>query len=120
MGTLYRTVTSISLQPSPEKNPGRTQVVRAGEEVELDDKIAGRLLELKAIKRADEDEQEETDEVELPARPNNNATTEAWRKYLGDLGEATKELGPLEVPADAKRDEMVVIGDKRVADWNEV
>ena len=61
------------------------------------------------------------DEVTLPERPSNGASTETWRAYLTELSAATEEeLGsPIEIPANAKRDDMIVIGDARLAEWNE-
>lgn len=68
----------------------------------------------------DEEETPEPEEIELPQRPSNGASKDAWRTYLGELNAVTRdELGELEVPADANRDRMIEIGDARVAAWNE-
>lgn len=106
--------------PHPN-NPKRSILHKAGETVDVSDEIGQRAIDLKAAKKADEDEEGEPEaEVELPERPSNGATKEAWSAYLQALEVATlAELGPLNVPADAKRDDMIAIGDARVAEWNE-
>lgn len=107
-------------------NPNRVIVRRADEIVDLPDEIGKRAVSMGAAKPVDddgnviEDEPEEGEDVELPERPSNGATKDTWRAYLGQLGAVTSELGPLEVPESASRDEMIALGDKRVADWNEV
>lgn len=70
---------------------------------------------------SDPDDATARGEVTLPERPSNGASTETWRAYLTELSAATEEeLGsPIEVPANAKRDDMIVIGDARLAEWNE-
>lgn len=105
---------------------GRAILRRAGQTVELSGEAAEFLLERGAIREADEpdsdeDSIEDFEEVELPKRPSNAASSADWRAYLTALEAATRaECGPLEVPDDAKRDDMIVIGDARVAKWNEV
>lgn len=61
------------------------------------------------------------DDTELPTRPSNGASKDAWRSYLEQLKAVTDpEMDePLEIPADATRDQMIAIGDQRVAEWNE-
>lgn len=62
----------------------------------------------------------DADAGDLPPRPSNNASAATWSNYLKALGDVTSaELGPLEVPSGTKRDEMIAIGDARVAEWNE-
>jgi hypothetical protein len=99
-------------------------VRRPGTEIEMPDEDAKRLLELGAIKRPGDEDAAEQDvnpqDVQLPARPSNGATKETWQGYLDALEKVTEsELGKLDVPKDAKRDELIVIGDTRVAQWNE-
>lgn len=115
----YRAVTSVY------ETVKKTQHVRRpGTVIDLPDEDAERLLELGAIE-PDTDEEpdadvEEPEAVELPERPSNGATKEAWRTYLAALNTATKgELGDLQVPDDATRDQLIAIGDARVAEWEE-
>lgn len=62
----------------------------------------------------------ESTAVDLPDRPSNGASKDTWRAYLDKLSAATAdELGPLEVPADATRDQMIQIGDERVAEYQD-
>lgn len=109
--------------PHPN-NPDRDQVLRGGRVHEVPDDIAQRALESGAAKEVDQDtEPGETVEqvaasVELPQRPSNSATKDAWYDYLDALEEATPDLGVLEVADDAKRDDLIAIGDRRVAAWN--
>lgn len=105
------------------QNPKRQILVRGGDEVELDDEFVDGGIENGVLQSLDEQPEEaEAEEAEpvLPDRPSNGATKDTWRAYLAQLGGVTAELGPLEVPDNATRDEMIAIGDKRVADWNEV
>lgn len=116
----YEAVTSVY-----ETVKNTQHVRRPGTVVELSDEDAQRLLEIGAVKQVGETEEtsEESgaEEVELPARPTNSGTKEEWRAYLTALEAVTKdELGPLEVPADAKRDDMIRLGDTRVSEWNNV
>lgn len=121
----YETVTAVGLH---SKKAHHSRMVRAGERIELSEEDAERLLELGAIKEADDDGDEvssaddsEETPVELPERPSNGATKDAWRTYLAQLAAATDpEMDePLSVPDDATRDQMIQIGDARVAAWNE-
>lgn len=111
----YETVTRVY------ETKNKTDYLREpGTEIEVSDEDAERLLKLGAIKRIGESADEvsaEEDDLVLPARPSNGASKEVWRKYLTTLDEATKdELDPLEVPDDATRDQMIAIGDARLAE----
>jgi len=108
-------------------NKNKLLMLRGGEEHEIGNDLAQRMLDYGAAERVEEDDAAEDpeavprDELDLPERPSNGATKDAWRDYLGKLNEATKaEFGELEVPADATRDAMIAIGDARVTEWNEV
>jgi hypothetical protein len=114
-------VNALPLRHPDNKN--RVITHRAGEVLEVPDEIAERALELGSAVRVDENDEaevpEEGEDVELPVRPSNGAPKDVWRTYLTDLGNVTRELGPLEVPEGATRDHMIALGDQRVADWNE-
>lgn len=131
-------VNALSL-PHP-RNKKRTVLHHAGEVLDLDTELAERAVEYGAAERVDGDDEPDVetadappvpqsgaeddggtiDEVELPERPSNNATTEAWRAYVTQLVEVTKEeLGETDVPASATRAELIQLGDTRVAEWNE-
>jgi hypothetical protein len=116
----YEAVTSVY------ETVRKTQHVRRpGTVVELTEEDAERLLAVGAVKELGDEDVEADDttdeDVELPARPSNSGTKEEWRAYLVQLeAVTTDELGPLDVPADAKRDDMIRIGDQRVATWNSV
>ena len=126
--TKYRTKTALSLQTDPDKKPWRTRLVLADREVELEDgEFTQSLINRGAIVSADQDEStggqtDETEPVELPTRPSNGATKAEWRAYLDQLKAKTdpEMAEPLVVPDNATRDEMIQIGDARVAEWNEV
>lgn len=118
----YEAVTSVY-----ETVKNTQHVRRPGTVVELSDEDAQRLLDIGAVKEIDESGEEsgdaaaEAEDVELPARPTNSGTKEEWRAYLTALERVTAdELGPLDVPADARRDDMIRIGDARVTEWNNV
>lgn len=122
MGT-YKVRTALSLATDPKK-PNKTRLVRAGTEVELTDeqaqglRDAGALIEDESGEDASAQEAESA-EVTLPERPNNGASKDNWRTYLEQLNAVTRdELGDLSIPADATRDQMIQIGDERVAEWD--
>lgn len=108
---------------APRAEGSRKRVMlRGGTEQDLPDEFARDLVERGAAKSLGEEEDGEgapEEFVELPARPSNSASTDTWRTYLGELETATAELGPLHVPDDAKRDDMIAIGDARLSAWNE-
>lgn len=126
----YKVKTALSLAPDPKK-PSRTRLVRAGTEVELTDEQAADLREKGVLVEDEEDGagdevvpaagEVDRSETELPTRPSNGGTKVEWRAYLEQLKAVTDpEMDEsLEIPADATRDQMIEIGDKRVADWNE-
>lgn len=124
----YRVKTALSIVLNPKK-PNRTVLVRAGDEVELTDEQAQGLREQGLLVEDDEATAEEStapesaarEEVTLPERPSNGASKDTWRTYLEQLKAATdpEMEEPLEIPADANRDQMIAIGDARVAEWNE-
>jgi hypothetical protein len=119
-------INSLSL-PHPA-NEKRTVLHRGGEVLETGDQIsaeiARRAVEMNAAQEVDAngdpvDDSGTDEDVELPARPNNGATKDTWRNYLAELNSATEGvLGPLVVPDNATRDDMIAIGDNRVAEWN--
>jgi hypothetical protein len=115
----YEAVTSVY-----ETVKNTQHVRRPGTVIELSDEDAKRLVEIGAVKLPSGDpsapDPEPSEPVELPARPSNGAAKAEWAAYLVKLDEVTRdELGPLDVPADATRDQMIQIGDTRVAEWNE-
>lgn len=118
----YKALQSFPIQHP--NNPKRGLLVRAGEEVELaDDLVADHAIGV-TIERIDKDPAEPVDGpdavVELPARPSNGGTKEAWLAYLNELEKVTAdELGPLSIPEGAKRDDLIIIGDDRVAEWKD-
>lgn len=113
-----------ALQAFPIEHPGnpkRQLLVRAGDEVELaDDDVAEHAIGV-SIERIDQDsDAAEPAAVELPVRPSNGGTKEAWLAYLSELERVTAdELGPLSIPEGARRDDLIVIGDERVAEWKD-
>src|SRR5690349_11505579 len=107
----------------PQKK-GRPRLRRPGTLVEVSGDDAERLLELGAVRQPNEGSEENdataAEEVELPVRPANSATKAEWRTYLEALSAVTSsEMEPLVIPDDATRDQMIQIGDQRVAEWNE-
>ena len=123
----YKVKTALSLAPDPKK-PLRTVLYRAGSEVELTDEQAADLRERGLLDEGDEEEAADATaepvdrtETELPVRPSNGGTKAEWRTYLEQLKAVTDpEMDEdLVIPDDATRDQMIAIGDKRVADWNE-
>lgn len=118
----YEAVTSVY-----EAHGKKQRLRRPGTLVEVSDEDVERLLELGAIKKPGQNEADEPDDsgadepVELPARPSNGAPKAEWVAYLQQLKAVTdpEMEEPLEVPADATRDQMIQIGDARVTAWNE-
>lgn len=111
--------------PHP-KNPNKDIVLRGGQVHEIDDEIAQRAIDLGSAEAYDGDAEpgqvppeDQVGPADLPPRPSNGATKEEWRAYLVALEAATRDvLGDLSVPDDAKRDDMIALGDARVADYN--
>jgi len=109
--------------PHPQ-NPKRQILVRGGDVVDLPDDFVDGGVESGVLQRLDEDGQPaqvaEATETELPPRPSNGATKVEWRAYLVQLNEVTREDldDDLVIPDNATRDEMIAIGDTRVAEWN--
>lgn len=126
----YRLKTSASVVLGP-KRPNRTKLVRAGDEVELTDEQAEGFRKAGVLVEDDDEEgvpagSGDPDvpppgQTDLPVRPSNGGTKVEWRTYLEQLKAVTDpEMDePLEIPADANRDQMIAIGDARVAEWNE-
>jgi hypothetical protein len=125
-------VVAITALALDSKRKGHSRMVRAGTALELEGDVLDSFLRSGAVKRTDEVEETaegapsaveptERSEVELPVRPSNGATKVEWRSYLEQLKAVTDpEMDEdLEIPADATRDQMIVIGDQRVADWNQ-
>lgn len=124
-------INSLSL-PHPHSKK-RTVLHRGGEVLEtgevFPEEIARRAIEMGAAQEVDENDEpvqdsgtsnrEASADVDLPARPSNGAAKDVWRGYLAELDRVTREtLDPLVVPDNATRDEMIAIGDTRVAEWN--
>jgi hypothetical protein len=82
-----------------------------GTEVELSDELAKPHLKVGALRSADE-QPAEVPESEPPApvpdRPSNNASKDEWRAYA-------TALGIDDLPADAKRDEIIAAVDAHSA-----
>jgi hypothetical protein len=129
--------------PHPQ-NKKRVVLRHAGEVVEVDDKVGQRALEMGAAEEVEQDgdsgdlatelekvaaDQGVTGSVDekgsgdsgdvLPARPANGAPTAKWQAYLEELQARTDDLGPIEVPEGARRDDLIRLGDERVAEWDE-
>lgn len=132
--TKYVAVNALSL-PHPH-NKKRSILHTAGSVVELEGEVAERAVEMGAVRELDEGESEALEQspatraeveaevgdpapVVLPERPSNGANKETWFSYLHDLEAATEELGPIHVGSDAKRDDLIAIGDARLRAWNE-
>jgi hypothetical protein len=120
----YKALQSFPM--SHPDNPKRQVLVRGGDVIELDDDFVQGGVEAGTLEPLDQPEDGSNDEgdedIELPTRPSNGGTKEAWRAYLAELSKVTSEnsdLEPLQVPDTATRDEMIAIGDARVAEWNE-
>jgi hypothetical protein len=135
--TKHITKTALSIAPDSKK-PWKTRLIRAGQEVELSGEVAeslierGGLVDPNADKKdedvapaatgrvADPDNPDPRDDVVLPERPSNGASTDSWRTYADELNRVTStEMDPMEIPADAKRDQLIAVTDQRVKDWNE-
>lgn len=122
----YLTKTALSVQVDPKNKPHKTKLVYAGTEIEMDDSEFTRsLVDRGGLVPTDEADREATDEtstVELPVRPSNGAPKTEWRTYLERLATVTdpEMTDPLVIPDNASRDDMIRIGDQRVAEWNEV
>lgn len=109
-------------------NPKRSLLIKAGQVASLTDEEAKRCLrrgiirELTDEERGDEEpvtgalvgdphpgETGPVDVVEWPARPSNGAAKDAWLQYIDELEDAVDE--EIEVPEDAKRDDLIRIAD---------
>lgn len=107
------------------REKGRAILRRAGQTVELSGEAAEHLLDRGAVRDPEDSDGDETsiedfEVVDLPKRPANSASGADWRAYLAELDQVTREeCGPLEVPEDAKRDDLIALGDARVQKWNE-
>jgi hypothetical protein len=122
----YEAVTSVYETINVGTKRETTRLRPPGSLVEVPDEDTDRLLELGAVRKPGSDQpvegagSEVAEEVELPERPSNGASKDVWRAYLVELNNATRdELGELDVPADATRDQMIALGDTRIAEWNE-